>query len=132
MTGKPLLPTASTEPRRGDLWLVSLGTAKQGELGKNRPALIVSVDDIVTGQESELFIVVPLSSSRAASSLRPRVPRTAGLDRESVAVCRGVRAVARSRLLRPLGKAGAETMRSVEQALRLLLGLPGATAGSSI
>jgi len=122
------LPTESSEPRRGDLWLVALGAAKKGELGKSRPALIVSVDDIVTGEETELFVVVPLSSSRKASSLRPSVPGAAGLDRPSVAVCRGVRAISRTRLLRPLGQADAQTMRAVEEALALVLGLPGVIA----
>lgn len=40
---------ASPEPRRGEIWLVSLGTARKGEPGKNRPAIIVSVDEVSTG-----------------------------------------------------------------------------------
>lgn len=107
---------------------MSLGAAKEGELGKNRPALVVSVDDIVTGDETGLFVVVPLSSSRAASALRPSVARALGVERESVAVCRGVRAVVRTRLLRRLGKADPETLRGVERALALILGMPGAAA----
>ncbi|MGH7341006.1 MAG: type II toxin-antitoxin system PemK/MazF family toxin [Candidatus Rokuibacteriota bacterium] len=122
------MPTESSEPRRGDLWLVALGAAKKGEPGKSRPALIVSVDDILTGEETELLVVVPLSTSRTASSLRPSVPGATGLDRPSVAVCRGVRAIARTRLLRSLGRADARTMRAVEVALALVLGLPGVTA----
>jgi mRNA interferase MazF len=118
----------SSEPRRGDIWLVALGAARKGEPGKSRPALIVSVDDIVTGEQTELFVVVPLSSARAGSALRPSVPSAAGLDRPSVAVCRAVRAVSRMRLLRPLGTADAQTMRAVEEALAPVLGLPGVTA----
>ncbi len=57
------MATESSEPRRGDLWLVALGAARKGEPGKSRPALIVSVDDIVTGEETDLFVVVPLTSS---------------------------------------------------------------------
>jgi mRNA interferase MazF len=121
------LATESSEPRRGDLWLVALGAARKGEPGKSRPALIVSVDEIVTGEETELFAVVPLSSSRAASALRPTVPGAAGLDRPSVAVCRSVRAISRTRLLRRLGRADAPTVRAVEEALSLVLGLSGPT-----
>jgi len=120
-----LLARESSEPRRGDLWLVALGAARKGEPGKSRPALIVSVDDIVTGEETELFVVVPLASARKASALRPSVPGAVGLDRPSVALCRGVRAVSRTRLLRPLGRADAPTLRAVEEALALILGLPG-------
>jgi mRNA interferase MazF len=114
---------ASTEPRRGELWLVSLGAGRSGEPGKNRPAIVVSVDDVLTGVEDELIVVVPLSSSRAASPLRPAVSPAEGVDRDSVAVCRGVRAVARTRFLRHVGEANAQTLGEVQRALALVLGL---------
>lgn len=114
---------ASTEPRRGEIWLTSLGAARKGEPGKNRPAIVVSVDEISTGLEDELIVVVPLSSSRAASPLRPEVSPDEGTERASVAVCRSVRAVARKRLLRPVGRAKAGTLREVEQALGMILGI---------
>jgi mRNA interferase MazF len=116
---------ASTEPRRGEIWLTSLGAARQGEPGKNRPAIVVSVDEISTGLEDELIVVVPLSSSRAASPLRPKISPEEGIERASVAVCRGIRAVARRRLLRQLGKANAGTLGEVEQALGMILGIQG-------
>lgn len=111
------------EPRRGELWLVALGAARAGEPGKHRPAVVVSVDEILTGLDDELVVVVPVSSSRAGSPLRPRVSPTEGVDTESVAVCRGVRAVARSRLLEPLGTLAPETIRQIEHALALILGI---------
>jgi|SRR5919204_6875058 mRNA interferase MazF len=114
---------ASSEPRRGEIWLVSVGAARKGEPGKNRPAIVISVDEIVAGVENELFVVVPVSSSRAPSSLRPRVSRDEGIDDESAAICRGVRAVSRSRLLRPIGRLKPETLSDVERALATILGL---------
>ena len=114
---------ASTEARRGEIWLVSLGAARTGEPGKNRPAIVVSVDEITTGLEDELVVVVPLSSSRAASPLRPEVSTGEGIERASVAVCRGIRAVTRKRLLRQLGKANPETLGEVDQALGMILGI---------
>jgi mRNA interferase MazF len=119
---------ASTEPRRGEIWLVALGAARTGEPRKNRPAIVVSVDEIVAGVEHELFVVVPVSSSRAPSLLRPRISREEGIDVKSAAICRGVRAVSRSRLLRPLGTLAPETLREVERALAAILGLDGAGA----
>lgn len=116
---------ASAEPRRGEIWLVSLGAARKGEPGKNRPAIVLSVDEIVAGVEHELFVVVPVSSSRAPSALRPQVSAEEGIDGESTAICRGIRAVSRSRLLRPIGRARPETVREVEQALAMILGLDG-------
>jgi mRNA interferase MazF len=114
---------ASTEPRRGEIWLVSLGAARSGEPGKNRPAVIVSVDQLSTGAEDELLVVVPLSSSRSPSALRPEVSVAEGIDQPSRAICRGVRAVARGRLLRRLGALGPETLADVERSLSLILGL---------
>jgi mRNA interferase MazF len=114
---------ASSEPRRGELWLVSLGAARRGEPGKNRPAIIVSVDELLAGAADELVVVVPVSASRAPSALRPQVGTHEGVDRPSVAVPRAVRAVGRARLVRPLGSVSAQTMSAVETALRLILGL---------
>ncbi len=114
---------ASTEPRRGEIWLASLGAARKGEPGKNRPAIVISVDEISAGLEDELIVIVPLSSSRAASPLRPEVSPEEGVERDSVAVCRGIRAVARKRLLRPVGRAGLDTLHEVERALEMILGI---------
>lgn len=115
--------TALSEPRRGELWLVALGAARAGEPGKHRPAVVVSVDEILTGLDDELLIVVPVSSSRTGSPLRPSISPTEGVDAESVAVCRGVRAVARNRLLQRLGVLAPDTMRGIDEALALILGI---------
>lgn len=114
---------ASAEPRRGEIWLVSLGAGRKGEPGKNRPAIVISADEIVAGVEDELLVVVPISSSRAPSLLRPHVPAAEGIDEDSAAICRGVRAVSRSRLLRPIGVLKPDTLRAVERALATVLGL---------
>ncbi|MGN6189142.1 MAG: type II toxin-antitoxin system PemK/MazF family toxin [Conexibacter sp.] len=118
---------ASPEPQRGEIWLVSLGAARRGEPGKNRPAIVVSVDEIVAGVEHELFVVVPVSASRAPSLLRPKVSHSEGIDGDSAAICRGVRAVARSRLLRCIGRLRPETLHEVEQALAMILGIDART-----
>lgn len=122
-TGTTLSATTLPEPRRGELWLVALGAARTGEPGKHRPAVIISVNEILTGIEDELVIVVPVSSSRASSPLRPHVSPAEGVDTESVAVCRGLRAVARTRLLEPLGNLAPDTMHEIERALAVILGI---------
>lgn len=121
----------STSPRRGEIWLVSFGAARKGEPGKNRPAIVVSASELVTGVEDELIVVVPLSSSLAPSRLRPEVSPGEGIDRPSAAICRAVRAVARQRLLRPIGEARQETVTAVEEALTTILGLDERRASSS-
>jgi mRNA interferase MazF len=114
---------ASVEPRRGEVWLVAMEAARSGEPGKNRPAIVVSVDEIDTGAEDELLVVVPLSASRAPSQLRPRVSPEEGIDKDSAAVARAVRAVSRRRLLRRIGKAKPTTMVEIERSLATILGL---------
>ena len=131
MSGKRLSAMASPEPRRGEIWLVALGAARKGEPGKNRPALVVSVDEVSAGVEDELFVVVPMSSSRAPSPLRPEVSPAEGIDTRSSAICRGVRAVSRTRLLRPIGKAHPETLSQVERALAMILGIEGPGGGTA-
>jgi mRNA interferase MazF len=113
---------ASIEPCRGEVWLVSLGAGRAGEPGKNRPAIVVSVDQLTTGAADEL-VVVPLSSSRSPSALRPEVSDIEGVDRSSRAICRGIRAVSRARLLRKLGTLAPATLAEVERALVMILGL---------
>jgi len=110
-------------PRRGDLWLVELGAGRAGEPGKNRPAIVVSVDELSTGAPGELVVVVPLSSSVAPSALRVEIEPAAGIERSSRAVCRAVRAVVCSRLVRRIGGVTPANMEQVEAALALILGL---------
>lgn len=112
-----------SEPRRGDLWLVALGAARAGEPGKHRPAVIVSVEDILANVEDELVVVVPVSSSLADGPLRPRVCPAEGVEADSVAACRAIRAVTRTRLLQRLGAASPDTMRQIDRALALILGI---------
>lgn len=115
---------ASTEPRRGEVWLVSLGAGRAGEPAKNRPAVVISADELnVDASSSDLIVVVPLSSSRARSPLRPEIPPGEGIDRDSRAICRAVRSVARSRLLSRLGILTPEPLAEIERALLLVLDL---------
>jgi mRNA interferase MazF len=116
--------TGSAEaPRRGEIWLVSLGAARKGEPGKNRPAIVISADELLGGAEDELIVVVPLSSSRAPSKLRPSVSPLTGIDAESAAIPRAIRAVSRRRLLRRLGELEPATLAAIERALATVLAL---------
>jgi mRNA interferase MazF len=113
---------SASEPRRGQVWLAALGAARPGEPGKNRPTIVISADRGIAGPSRELIVVVPLSSSLPSSPLRPQVADVEGVDRQSRAICRAVRGVARSRLLRPLGALTPATLAEVERALALILG----------
>lgn len=110
-------------PLRGEVWLVALGTARAGEPGKTRPAVVVSVDELSTGSPAELIVVVPLSSSQAPSALRVELGVDAGVDQPSRAICRAVRAVVASRLVRRLGRVEPAAMERIDASLALILGL---------
>ncbi|UQX13196.1 type II toxin-antitoxin system PemK/MazF family toxin [Candidatus Mycobacterium methanotrophicum] len=98
-----------------------LGAVRAGEPGKHRPAVVVSVDDLLAGIDDELVVVVPVSSSLTGNPLRPQLSPSEGVDTESVAVCRAIRAVARTRLSQRMGSLAPETMRQIERALSLIL-----------
>lgn len=118
------MATGSPEPSRGQVWLVRFGANEPGEPGKNRPGIIVSIDELRTHGERDLFVVVPISATEPRSQMRPPVaPADAGVDRPSVAVPAAIRAVSRARLLRHIGDLPAETLQAVEQALVVILGL---------
>jgi mRNA interferase MazF len=111
----------STNPRRGEIWLAAFGAARRGEPGKNRPAVVLSVDELLSGDADELIVIVPFSSSVTPSLLRPLIDPSTGIDRPSAAICRGIRGVARSRLLQHLGEVDSEKMAEIERAVELIL-----------
>jgi len=112
----------SINPRRGEIWLASLGAGRRGEPGKTRPVVVISSDQLLTGDEHELIVIVPFSSSLPDSQLRPRIGPETGIDEPSAAICRGIRGVARTRLLRHLGEVDDEALTEIEGALGLVLG----------
>jgi mRNA interferase MazF len=110
-------------PHRGEVWLVALGAGRAGEPGKTRPAIVVSVDELSTGGPEELVVVVPISRSAAPSGLRIEIGPAAGVERPSRAVCRALRALVRSRLVRRIGRVEATEMDWIEATLTMILGL---------
>jgi mRNA interferase MazF len=110
-------------PHRGEVWLVALGAGRAGEPGKTRPAIIVSVDELSTDTPEELIVVVPVSSSVAPSALRIEIDPATRVERPSRAVCRALRAVVRSRLVRRIGSVNTAEMERIEATLTMILGL---------
>ncbi len=73
--------------------------------------------------DDELIVTVPLSASRTPSKLRPPVSPVTGIDVESAAIPRAIRAVSRRRLLRRIGRLEPEDLAAVERALATVLAL---------
>ena len=113
-----------THPRRGEVYVVRFDRAEGAEIKKTRPALILQND---IGNKHSPATIVAAISSRAAQTLYPVEVLVAtgegGLDRESVIKLDQLRTLDKARLMRRLGKLKPATMRQVDQALQISLGL---------
>ena len=113
-------------PRRGEVYLVSLDPTVGAEIRKTRPAVVVQND--WANRRSPITIVAALTS-QFEEPLYPtevlvRAPE-AGLPVDSVVLLNQIRSVDKDRLVRRLGILPVRTMRAVDRALLLSLGLVG-------
>jgi mRNA interferase MazF len=112
------------QPRRGEVYLVSLDPAVGAEIRKTRPAVVVQNDP--TNCRSPITIVAAVTS-QFEEPLYPtevlvRAPE-GGLTTDSVGLLNQIRSVDKGRLVRRLGRLRSETMKEVDRALLLSLGL---------
>jgi mRNA interferase MazF len=110
-----------SEIRQGEVWLVQLGAAKAGELGKNRPCVVLTNSALITGDKWNPVVVVPLSATAAPSPLRPRVVEPDG--RESLAMCDFIQSITPTRLLGRLGTLGPEDLREIASCVAKVIAL---------
>lgn len=112
------------QPRRGEVYLVSLDPTVGAEIRKTRPAVVVQNDP--ANRRSPITIVAAVTS-QFEEPLYPtealvRAPE-GGLTTDSVVLLNQIRSVDRRRLVRRLGTLKSETMREVDRALLVSLGL---------
>ena len=110
-------PPSGWFPRRGEVYLV--------RLDKDRPALVISADAL--NRYSLDVCVVPMTTlKRQKFSLRVQVkPGEGGLSRDSWAKCDQVTTLEKDLLLYPpLGRLRDETLKTIEQGIKLALQLP--------
>lgn len=113
-------PAAGAEApvKRGTVHWVNLEPATPPEMGKLRPAVIVS--NSVQNEHLDSVVVLPLST-RAGDIWPLRLPvEVAGL-RPSWAVVPGVRQVARTRLHEEIGAVGAADLQRLTEAVHVYL-----------
>lgn len=105
--------------RRGSVYWINLEPARPPELGKVRPAIVVS--NSIYNDRLESVVVVPLSS-RAPEiwPLRLRIDRTG--SKPSFAVIPGVRQVSKARLHELLGHVSGALLTRLTDAIALYLG----------
>jgi mRNA interferase MazF len=112
-------------PRRGELYLVRLDPTEGSEQAGTRPAVIVSRDAI--NRYSPVIVICPLTDAARVPKLYPSDVKIeapdGGLTNDSVVLTLQVRAIAKARLVKRLGKLRPDTMHQIEQALKITLNL---------
>ena len=104
--------------KRGTICWVNLEPVSPPELGKTRPAIVISNSDQNTVLQS--VVVVPLSSQAPEIwplRLRLELPR----GKTSFAVLPGIRQVSKTRIQETVGLAQTSEMNRLDQALSLYL-----------
>jgi mRNA interferase MazF len=114
-----------TFPRRGEIYLVEFDPARGHEIQKTRPAIIIQND--LGNRYSPVTIVAAITSKLSAVPYPVEVvvspDKWNGLSMPSAIELSQIRSVDRARLVRRLGAFDAATMRRVDEALKISLGL---------
>jgi mRNA interferase MazF len=112
------------QPRRGEVYLVSLDPTVGAEIKKTRPAVVVQNDP--ANRRSPITIVAAVTSQFEGplypTEVLVRAPE-GGLTTDSVVLLNQIRSVDKGRLVPRLGVLKAETMKEIDRALLLSLGL---------
>ena len=114
-----------TFPHRGDLYLVEFDPARGHEIQKTRPAVIIQND--IGNRHSSVTIVAAVTSKLSPTPFPVEVGvapgKGNGLTLPSAINLGQIRSVDRERLVKRLGALDAATMRKVDEALKISLGL---------
>ena len=111
------------EPVRGEVWLVDLNPVRGHEQAGKRPGLIVSVDLFNQGPAG-LVIILPITTKAKGIPFHVEINISeGGLVKRSFIKCEEIRSIAKERLFKRMGRVSDETMKAVEDRLRILLNL---------
>lgn len=107
------------EPKRGEVWWVSLDPTQGAEIQKTRPCLVLTGN--VLNRVRHTVVVVPFST--AAKAHPPITIPVTCQGKPAVAVIDQIRAVAKHRLRTRIETSNAKTLRDVTAALMKILEL---------
>ena len=114
-------------PRRGEVWLVEFDPGRGHEIKKTRPAVILQND--IGNRYSPVTIVAAVTSKLSPAPFPVEVVAAPGkgngLTLPSAINLGQIRSVDRARLVKRLGALDPATMRKVDEALKISLGLAG-------
>ena len=109
--------------RRGDIWTVDFEPVVGSEQGKARPAVIVQND--IGNHYSTVLIVAAVTSGETARydvQIEVKAPE-GGLHHNSLLLLNQIRTIDKKRVGRFWGRLSAQTMRQVDEAIKISLGL---------
>ncbi len=103
--------------KRGEIVLVNLYPKKGDEIGKIRPAVILS--DTIDNQELETLIVMPLSSQLIddVTPYRVRLQGKDGLEKVSDVLVHQIRTISKSRVIKCIAQVSEEEYNMIKTAL---------------
>lgn len=109
--------------KRGDIYYARLNPVVGSEQGDCRPVLIVQND--IGNDHSPTVIVTPLTRNLRKNPLPTHVllPKSCGLDKDSLVLTEQIRTIDRSRLSNYIGHIDKHTQHDVDMALEVCIGL---------
>jgi mRNA interferase MazF len=116
--------TGSLLPKRGDVWIVCFDPTVGSEIRKTRPAVILQND--VANRYGAVTIVAAISSHAGDDVYPTEVlvnPPEGGLEKHSVVLLNQIRTIDKVRLVNRIGKLGSITMKAVDRAVLISMGL---------
>ena len=110
--------------RRGNVWLANLDPVLGSEQGKTRPVVIIQND--VANEYSPVVIVAVVTTALGPreypTEVRVRAPE-GGLKKDSAVLLNQIRTIDKRRMIDRWGMLGPETMKRLDEALKISLGL---------
>lgn len=106
-------------PKRGEIIWVNLEPAIGGESQKNRPGLIISND--IGNELSSIVIVAPITSK--IKNIYPFEVKIVVQGKPAKIMLNQCRAIDKSRLGKKINNIDTETMKAVEEAIKIVFSL---------
>ena len=111
-------------PKRGEVYLVNFDPTLGSEIKKTRPALILQND--VANEHSPITIIAAITSKFDETLYPTEVEISAGeggLKQNSMVLLNQIRSIDRQRLSKKLGKVENPTLKKIDLAVKISLGL---------
>lgn len=111
-------------PKHGEIYLVNFDRTVGSEIKKTRSAVIIQND--IGNRHSPVTIVAAITSQKGERLYPTEVPVSAkgsGLPRDSIVVLNQIRTVDKNRLAEKIGVVPPDTLRAINRALALSIGL---------